>query len=208
MQLMDVPPTTDIIPDDQLNLLIAFFKQKAEVDKADPYGLAMAFAGISDFLIMRSDQLGQIVDIIDDAHWKTEVFISGVARISDPRNYDFIKHRAKYPEAIRAIYRRFGILNLFNPYRPNGSYRLDLSVYEEKIVCKMLLELAKTEGYAQMTNVSLDGKPIEAVNKEFADKLGDIGIFEGTYICQPASVNEDLRERLGQKFLDFGLTSP
>jgi hypothetical protein len=58
MQLMDVPPTTDILPDDQLNQLIAFFKQKSEVDKADPYGLAMAFAGISDFLVMRSDQLG------------------------------------------------------------------------------------------------------------------------------------------------------
>lgn len=57
-----------------------------------------------------------------------------------------------------------------------------------------------------MTNVSLDGKAIEAVNKEFADKLGDVGIFEGTYICQPTSVNEDLRERLGQKYLDFGLT--
>jgi hypothetical protein len=76
------------------------------------------------------------------------VFISGVACLADPRNYDFIKHRVKFPEAIRAIYRRFGILNLFNPFRPNGSYRLDLSVYEEKIVCKMLLELAKMEGYS------------------------------------------------------------
>lgn len=111
------------------------------------------------------------------------MFISGVARICDTRNYDFIKHRVKFPEAIRAIYRRFGILNLFNPFRPNGSYRLDLSKYEEKIVCKMLMELAKTEGYAQMTNVSLDGKAVETVNKEFADKLGDVGVFEGTYIC-------------------------
>lgn len=55
MQLMDVPPVTDILPDDHLNLLIGFFKQKAEVDKADPYGLAMAFAGISDLLVLRSD---------------------------------------------------------------------------------------------------------------------------------------------------------
>lgn len=115
----------------------------------------------------------------------------------DPRNTDFIKHRVKFPEAIRAIYKRFGILNLFNPFRPNGSYRLDLSIYEEKIVCKMLLELAKVEGYTQMTNVSLDGKAVETVNKEFADKLGETGIFEGTYICQPANINEDLRERLG-----------
>ena len=34
-----------------------------------------------------------------------------------------------------------------------------------------------------MTNISLDGKPVEALNKEFVDKLGDKGIFEGTYIC-------------------------
>jgi hypothetical protein len=92
---------------------------------------------------------------------------------------------------------------LFNPFRPNGSYRLDLGVYEEKIVCKMLLELAKVEGYAQMTNVSMDGKSTESINKEFVDKLGDSGVFEGTYICLPANVKEDIREKLGQKYLDW-----
>jgi hypothetical protein len=89
----------------------------------------------------------------------------------------------KFPEAIIDIYKRFGILNLFNTFRPNGSYRLDLSVYEERTVCKILFELARQEGFAQMTNVHLDGKPHETVNKEFMDKLGDSGIFEGTYIC-------------------------
>jgi len=74
-------------------------------------------------------------------------------------------------------------LNLFNPFRPNGSYRLDLSIYEERIVCKILLELAKNEGFQQMTNVTFDDKPVEAVNKEFMDKLGDTGVFQGTYIC-------------------------
>jgi len=78
--------------------------------------------------------------------WKTEIYISGVGRVYDYRNYDFIKHRVKYPEAIMNIYKRFGIINLFNPFRPNGSYRLNLSVYEEKVVCKILLELAKAEG--------------------------------------------------------------
>lgn len=183
MYLIDVPDPKDVMPDDQVQLLIQWFKQRADEDKADPKELASAFIGISDLLTFRSDQLGLLVDIFDDAHWKTEVFISGVARVCDIRNYDFIKHRVKFAEAIRAIYRRFGILNLFNPFRPNGSYRLDLSIYEEKIVCKMLLELARIEGYAQMSNVSLDGKVIETVNKEFVDKLGDSGIFEGTYIC-------------------------
>ncbi len=34
-----------------------------------------------------------------------------------------------------------------------------------------------------MTNVNLDGKSQESLSKEFIDKLGDSGIFEGTYIC-------------------------
>jgi hypothetical protein len=48
-----------------------------------------------------------------------------------------------------------------------------------------------------MTNVTIDGKPQEPVNKELADKLGESGIFEGTYICLPANIKEDLREKLG-----------
>ncbi len=110
--------------------------------------------------------------------------MAGISRVIDYRNYDFLKHRVKFPEAIREIYKRFGILNLFNTLRPNGSYRLDLAIYEERMVCKMLLELAKAEGYSQMANVFLDGKAVETVNKEFLDKLSDKGVFEGTYICQ------------------------
>lgn len=54
-----------------------------------------------------------------------------------------------------------------------------------------------------MTNVSLDGKSTETVNKEFIDKLGDSGIFEGTYICLPANIKEDVREKLAAKYLDW-----
>ena len=76
------------------------------------------------------------------------MYIAGIARVVDYKNYDFIKHRIKFPEAIVEIYKRFGILNLFNPFRPNGSYRLNLALYEERTVCKMLFELAKQEGFA------------------------------------------------------------
>ena len=60
-----------------------------------------------------------------------------------------------------------------------------MSIYEEKIVCKILMELARVEGYQQMTNVHLDGKDVDTINKEFSDKLleKNKGIFEGTYIC-------------------------
>lgn len=35
-----------------------------------------------------------------------------------------------------------------------------------------------------MTNVQLNGKAVDKVDKEFVDKLNEKGgIFEGTYIC-------------------------
>ena len=54
-------------------------------------------------------------------------------------------------------------------------------MFEEKLVLKILLELAKAEGYSQFSNVSLDGKAQETINKEFGDKCLEkqSGVFEG-----------------------------
>jgi hypothetical protein len=38
----------------------------------------------------------------------------------------------KFPEAMRDVYQSFGILNLFSPFRPNGSYLLKVEIFEEK----------------------------------------------------------------------------
>lgn len=91
-----------------------------------------SFRAFSEYLVMSSTQLGEFIDLIDDPKWKVECYISGIGRIFDIRNYDFIKKRWKYPETSKDIYHRFGILNLFNPYKCTGSYRLDLSMHEEK----------------------------------------------------------------------------
>ena len=65
MHLLDVADPTMIIPDDQVNQLLEWFKAKLDEPNMDPYSLAMSFVGISDFLILRSDQLGLFVDLID-----------------------------------------------------------------------------------------------------------------------------------------------
>jgi len=131
------------------------------------------------------------------------LYLKGITRIHDYRNFDFVKRKIEFPDAVRGVYMRFGILNLFNPHRPNGSYRLDLSIYEERNVCKMLLELAKQEGLAHITRVSMDGKEVAAVNKEFIDKLPEKGFFEGTYVCPPENQKPEVREKLGCKYLDW-----
>ena len=118
--------------------------------------------------------------------------MAGVGRLWDYPNYDFIKHKAKFPQAMIDLYEAFGILNLFSPFRPNGTYLLKVEVFEEKIVLKMLLELAKGEGWGNMRDTKFNGKACE-VNGEFAASLPEAGTFEGTYVCPPEKVKMDLR---------------
>ena len=78
------------------------------------------------------------------ADWRINVYIYGIPRCHDFRNFDFIKRsEPNNQEVMKALYDRFGILNLFNPLRPTGMYRLDLAIYEERMVCKMLCDLAR-----------------------------------------------------------------
>lgn len=154
------------------------------------------------------------------------MYLSAITRVHDYKNYDFIKHFAKHPEVMQALYQQFGILNLFNPHRPNGSYLLDLSKYEEQIVGKMLGDLARQEGVLNMTEIKFTapGEACQPVVKEGCDKPEDNdtdavkkqkindfirnklkkeGIFECTYVCAEDKIKEDLREQLGVKYLDW-----
>ena len=98
-----------------------------------------------------------------------------IPRVVDFTNIDFIKHKFKFPEVMEQLYKKFGILNLFCPFRPNGSYLLQLHIYEERIVAKMLCEIAMKEGAALMTNIKLNSKPVEKMTREFARKPPDVG---------------------------------
>ena len=83
------------------------------------------------------------------------------------------------------MYKQFGILNLFCPFRPNGSYMLRLNIFEERIVAKILCELTMKEGVNNMTNIKLNNKGIEKMTRDFARKPPDNGNFELSYNCPP-----------------------
>jgi len=102
---------------------------------------------------------------------------------------------------MRDLYEAFGIFNLLSPFRPSGSYLLKLDVHEERMVCKVLLELAKAEGWGNMTNVKLNGKTIESIGGEFLQNLPVTGVFEGTYACPEDKTKADARENLAKNTL-------
>lgn len=165
--------------------------------------LGECFRGVAEFFVFNCETLGLFIDLIDDPNWKFLVFAAGVGRMHDYQNFDFIKHRAKHPQVMKDVYSCFGLLNLFNPMRPNGSYLFNMTVYEERQVCKTLCELAKGEGWTNWQDVKIDGKPNDKITNDYLLNLPTTGTFEGTYICPVEKEKEDLRLKLGQKYLDW-----
>uniref|UniRef100_A0A7S3CSU1 Uncharacterized protein n=1 Tax=Strombidium rassoulzadegani TaxID=1082188 RepID=A0A7S3CSU1_9SPIT len=178
-------------------------KRKEEAHAKIGKILGECFRGVAEYFLFNSEQLSQLVDLIDESNWKFEVYLAGVGRMVDYQNFDFIKHKMKFPEGMRKLYHSFGILNLFSPFRPNGAYLFKLDVHEEKLVCKMLLELSKTEGWANWQEVKMNGKTIEALSADFLASLPDSGTFEGTYICPPEKEKQESRVKIGVKYLDW-----
>jgi hypothetical protein len=86
---------------------------------------------------------------------------------------------------------------MFSPHHPNGDYVLKLWIYEEKIVAKMLCELARSEGWAFMQNIKLSGQKIDKMSNDVIRQITDSGIFECTYMCPAEKLKLDAREKLG-----------
>lgn len=83
-------------------------KQQEERKKrprvTDGAALARVWKSVADLFTISSEQLVQLLDAVPGAEWRTQVYLSGVGRVHDYKNYDFIKHAAKYPEVMQALY--------------------------------------------------------------------------------------------------------
>ena len=67
----------------------------------------------------------------------------------------------------------------------------------------MLLELCKSEGWGNMTAIKVNGKAQETVNLDFLLNLPVNGTFEGTYACPENKVKQEVRDKMGVKYLDW-----
>lgn len=165
--------------------------------------LGECFRSVAEYFVFNAEYLSLFVELIEDPKWRFLVYTAGAGRMHDTLNFDFIKHRMKNAGGIKETYSSFGIINLFCPFRPNGSYLLRLEVYEERTVCRMLCELAKGEGWANWREVKIDGKPRESLNNDYIMNLPTTGTFEGTFACPPEKEKHDLRMKQGVKYLDW-----
>ena len=137
---------------------------------------------ISEYIWVTSAQLKKIIELHDEMAYKKEIYIAGMGRITDFEDYDFIKTMIKPQEEalIKDIYKRVGLLNLFNPFHPDGTYAFDLKIYEERMMLNILCELAKREGIKNMGNILQDKKAVDSADTfvKAPPKEGEISLPE------------------------------
>lgn len=73
-----------------------------------------------------------------------DLIVALFARVIDLHNFELVMEVLSPFEAA-CVYCRLGWLNIYNPGKPEGSYELDLSRREERMVCKTLCALATRE---------------------------------------------------------------
>lgn len=69
----------------------------------------------------------------------------------------------------------------------------------------MLIDLCKGEGWANMKDIKVNGKSVEKLDGDFAANMPEKGTFEGTYLCPPEKVKEELRKKIGTKYLSWAV---
>ncbi len=76
--------------------------------------------------------------------YRVELVIALFARVVDLHNFEFVLEVLS-PFEVACIICRLGYLNLYNPCKPEGSWELDMSRREERIIAKTLCVLATHE---------------------------------------------------------------
>jgi hypothetical protein len=76
--------------------------------------------------------------------YRVDLVVGLFARIVDLHNFEFVLEVLS-PAEVACLYCRLGWLSLYNPCKPEGSWELDLSRREERIIAKTLCVLATHE---------------------------------------------------------------
>jgi len=71
-------------------------------------------------------------------------------------------------------------------------------------VAKILCDLTRQEGMANMTEIKFNNSEVEKMTPDWIrNNIKKEGIFECKYTCPEEKQKDDLREQLGVKYLDW-----
>jgi hypothetical protein len=78
------------------------------------------------------------------ATYRVDVIISLFSRVRDLHNFELVLRLMK-PHELAYLYARLGRLMLFNPSKPEGALELNMALYEERQIAKILVVLSVIE---------------------------------------------------------------
>ena len=116
------------------------------------------------------------------------MLVSLFARIFDLHNFEIILSVLE-PQEVAALYARIGILNIFNPMKPETSYEVNLGRKEDRVFAKIIVLLSADEPGINLTykqfqwKRELDPTPGWDVSEAWLTEEGmaDHGYFGFTY---------------------------
>ena len=90
-------------------------------------------------LYISASQLAEIIRHMSSSAERQGAFVIFYGRVVDEENFHLPLSLLKAHEVSYLAY-HLGPISLFNPFRPNGVYELDLSHHDERLVCRMIIE--------------------------------------------------------------------
>lgn len=163
-----------------------------------------AFKLISAYLNITTDQLKRIIkEVSSEVAWVRDATITGLGICRDTQNLYLIKefmHELNKPFLQDQIVTRVGHLQLFSPLHPDGLYKLDLEIYEERVLGEILLKLALKEGIASNCTINFNRGELE-LTEEFVKHLPKEGMLDMVYFA--GEENLEYRTELAKEYLDL-----
>jgi hypothetical protein len=89
-------------------------------------------------------KFGSVKKAVHFGSYRTELAVSLFSRVIDPHNFELVM-RVLEPYEAGCLVSRIGLLNIFNPMKPEGCWELDLGRYEERVVAKTMAALSVVE---------------------------------------------------------------
>jgi hypothetical protein len=108
-------------------------------------------------LIMQVFTLGSTMRT-DFGSYRTVVIAELFSKIIDVHNFELVIMQLS-PEEHACVQARIGLLNIFNPWKPEGIWKLDLSRHEERYVAKMLIQMSIQEPGDHTVNSYFASRP-------------------------------------------------
>ena len=130
---------------------------------------------------------------------KVEAMVTLFSRITDLENH--AAHEILIEVDEYAKYRhRVGIANIFNPFRADVRYNLNLKVKDERAVAALLVEMTDEPG-ENWLNETFNGNPFEMGIAWVTDGPPTLGVLELTFLTNPGTANLFMRTRMAKRLL-------